>query len=881
MKTVRIEGNPCEGCLLSGNKVPIRGSKNARFLVVGKPVTANMERNRQNITPAAMKMFAKYMKESGFTKKDFVFTNSIRCGYDPTEWRAKDRHIIEQHCREHLIRLIEKMEPEMIIPMGVDASSAVFGRKVKITKVRGVAAYHREFDTYVLPLLEPSYVHINPQHEPLFASDCKSVERVVRHGYDLEKAEKDVLGKYEIIKDLQFLIDMEPEELVFDLETLGTRWYETQNKIMTMQFCTEEGKAYLLPWDHPDDKASLRLKQKIRRQLKQLLQNPNTSVIGQNLKFDVSWIREELGFFFRIDHDTLMMAATIDENMQNSDLDTLTKMYAPEMAGYADYFNSRYDKSRMDLVPLSDIVDYGCGDVDACFRVYKVLLEEIRKDEKLWIYYRRVAMSGINAFARIERRGMLVDEDALDELEEVLAEHVEELRVKLMKQVPRSIKRKHVEAGLKFSRKDFLIDILFNHPDGFQLTPKVYTKTTANLADEFKVPSTSSKDHLPYFFDDPVAGDFCIDLAEWIKLDRLLGTSIRRFREKYIYKGKIHPVYSLWTAVTGRTASKDPNGQNFPKRGKFAKQYRKIFVPEPGCVILEADLSQAELRISADMSGDKLMIDIYNSGGDIHRYTAAIVMGVSLDEFNTLPAEEQALARFKAKAVNFGFLYGMGWRKFIVYAKTQYGVEFDEREAQRIRNGFFNRYNALPLWHQAVRDFVQEHGYVRSYSGRIRHLPMVWSDDDYIRGEAQRQAINSPVQNFASDLGVMSIARLEQEISDAYLAITGFVHDAIYAMVPVEYLEWGAKTLKYYMETNPLEEWFGVRMKVPIVADVGFGWNGGETYELEGLNLEDPYEFEPIAYDAEAEEYKFELPYQKIPPNNGRKEEEEHILVYV
>lgn len=225
----------------------------------------------------------------------------------------------------------------------------------------------------------------------------------------------------------------------------------------------------------------------------------------------------------------------------------------------------------------------------------------------------------------------------------------------------------------------------------------------------------------------------------------------------------------------------------------------------------------------------------------------------------------------------------MGWRKFIIYAKTQYGVEFTEEEAQRVRVGFFSRYSNLPLWHQAVRDFVRKHGYVRSYSGRIRHLPMVWSEEEYIRAEAERQAINSPVQNFASDLGVMAVSRIEQDISDEYLAITGFVHDAIYAMVPEEYVEWGAKTLKYYMETDPIEEWFGVKMKVPIIADVGFGWNGGETYELEGLSadLDEPYDFEAIAYDPETNEYKFELPHQKLPPNMGRKKREKYMVIDV
>ena len=874
MKNIRIE-NPCSECLLVKRSINPVGSKKARFLVVCKHVPKSGNRRKHPLPSASLKLFAENMTKAGFTKDDFVFVNNVRCGYDPTKYLAKDRNIIEKSCREKLLRLIKKMQPEVIIPMGADAAKSVYGRAVKITKIRGVPEYNRNLDTMILPIMDPSYVHIYPQHRDIFASDCKSLKRIVDHDYDLDAVEKELWGDYKQVYDLQFIIDANPEVLAFDIETLGTRWQEKKNKIMTMQFCMEPGKAYLVSWDHPDDKASLRLKEKLKKQLKKILQNENTSIIGQNNKYDRVWIQNRLGIEYRIDHDTIMLASCIDENMQASDLDTLVKMYVPEMAGYADSFNAKYDKNRMDLVPLNEIVGYGCGDVDADIRLFYKLVDEVYQDEKLWCYYRYVAMPGINAFANVEQRGMLIDENALDALDKKLSRHVEKLRKKLLRQVPSSIKRKHAKDGISFTRKAFLLDILFNHEDGLKLEPKVYTKTTQNLAPKYRVPSCSTKDHLPYFFEE---SDFVIDLAEYIKLERLLTTNIRSFREKYITDGKIYPIYALWVAVTGRTSSRDPNGQNFPKRGTFAKTYREIFIPPPGYVIIEADLSQAELRISADLANDSVMLRIYNNNGDIHKATACVVMGISMGEFEKLSKDEQKLARFKAKAVNFGFIYGMGWRKFIVYAKTQYGVEFTEKEAKRIRREYFKLYSSLVGWHEAVRAFVQEHGYVRSYSGRIRHLPMIWSPDEGIAAEASRQAINSPVQNFASDLGVMAVARIEREIDPRYLAITGFVHDAIYAIVPEEYLEWGAKTLKYYMETNPLKEWFGIDMKVPIVADVGFGWDGGNTYEMAGLEIDKPFDFSKLEDDYEVD---FDLAEQKIPVHNGRRKIREYMEIYV
>lgn len=861
---------PCDGCPnRCGDEPKSRAKlrKGAKFLVVGKAPTYQMIQRGEHITGAAMKTFAKAMVKAGFDKEDFSFANSVRCDFDQTTYPTSEKKEINARCRHHLLKVIRHAKPEVVIPLGADAAKAVYGRAVKITKVRGVPEVSEELDATILAMTDPVQVNMYPQNRPLLESDCRTLARIYDYEYDLKSAEEDVLGDYQLVDDLQFLIDEDPPNLAVDAETLGLRFAIKSNKILTLQFCPEPGRAYLLSWDHPDRPMPHRKRKKIRRQLEELLCKPGRNLIGQNFKFDASWLLAKMGIHVRIGDDTLMLAATHDENLQSKDLDTLTKIHAPEMAGYADTFNATYDKSRMDLVPLDRIVGYGCGDTDASFRIWEALKPLVYQDEKLWNNYRYVSMPGLNAFLQIEQGGMLISRERLADFEKVLAEQVQEQFDSLIKQVPKSILRAHAEKGLKFTRRDFLQDILFRHPDGFKLTPRVYTKSTENLEPSMRVPSTSTKDHLPYFFD---SCPFTFELAEYIKNERVLGTNVRRFRDNYMEGEYIYPVYSLSTAVTGRTSSRDPNGQNFPKRGKTAKAYRKIFIPHEGMVLLEADLSQAELRIAGDMANDKVMIDIYNSGGDIHRRTATIVMGCTLDEFSKLDKEEQSLARFKAKAVNFGFLYGMGWRSFISYAKTQYGVEFTERESQRIRAGFFSTYKGLEPWHRRMKEFATEHGFVRSYSGRVRHLPMVYSAEEGIRAEALRQAINSPVQEFGSSLGVMSLSRLTQTIDPAYMRLYGFVHDALYAEVPAKYVEWGAKTLKYYMETNPLEEWFGRKLKLPIVADVGFGMNGSDTHEMETLDLDKPYDFS-------LHELDFELPAQKIPPYNGEFELEEHL----
>lgn len=1159
----------CKDCLLQCRPVKSRYANKGRFLVIAKTPTYNQVRGGDNIAPAAMKVFANNMRRCGFTKKDFVFTNSILCNYDNTRHNSRDNKIIQKACRGNLLELVDQVQPEVIIPLGAEAAASIYGRGIKITKARGVPDRIEGVDAIILPMMDPALVHIYPQHSPLFASDCNTLQRIVKYDYDLGAAEKSVFGDYRQIYDLQFLINRKPEVLSFDVETKGARWQEEDNHLLTMQFSTQQGEGFLLSWRHPDDPYPIRGRDKIKKQLKELLTNPSTKVIGQNCKFDMMWVWRTFGFRAQIGGDTLMLAATLDENLQNKNLDTLTKIYAKELAGYADVFNSKYDKARMDLVPLKDIINYGVCDADAVFRVHKRLRGELEEDSRLTNYYDTVAMPGINAFMAMERPGMLVDEKALDEFEVEVEEYVEGLRKSILAQVPRPVKRDRTRAhkDLQLSKAEFIIQILFEHRHGFGLTPQVFTKKTENLEGKFKIPSTSSKDHLPYFFEKcPIT----IEIAEWMKANRLLGTSIRRFRENYICKGKIYPTYNLHTAVTGRTSSKDPNcfpgdvevltvngwerfdtvskntkvaqyellngeidfvaptnyikkytrqslvhiktdffidivctknhrfptmdrrrgtikshiaeeypkdrlqiqagfykggtkwlrhsqvvlicalqadahvtksgqitwvfskerkrdrlvealdkeyidygysitskgdyriyigrsrtpnwlvgkkifgkwimqcsqevlqdiskevfywdgdytreqiytstirqnvdwvqialiltgsrawcreasndkcklfnvlnvtqdlgysytanrridtvpykgyvycfstpkdtlivryngrvhvvhnSQNFISRGKFAKPYKRIFKAPDGYAIIGADLSQIELRLVANMSNDPVMIKIYQNGGDIHRHTAIKTMGITDAQFDAMGREDKKLKRFKAKAINFGFIYKMWWRRFKVYAKTDYGLEFTDKEAKETRERFFKTYPALERWHGAMECFAQDRGFVRSYSGRIRHLPMIYSEDEKVRQEAGRQSINAPVQNFGSDLGVLSMSRIDQEIDPNYMQLNGFVHDAVYVLVPLEYVEWGAKTLKHYMESNDIKALFDIDMKIPIVADVGFGINAGDVFEMDGLDFDKPFDFNELR---ENERESIDLPEQKIPPNNGR-----------
>jgi DNA polymerase-1 len=272
----------------------------------------------------------------------------------------------------------------------------------------------------------------------------------------------------------------------------------------------------------------------------------------------------------------------------------------------------------------------------------------------------------------------------------------------------------------------------------------------------------------------------------------------------------------LDNTVTGRTSSQNPNAQNFPKRGQTAKDFRRIFIPTEGFVFIEADLSQAELRIAAWMANDKKMLKIYQDGGDIHAATAAGVMNIPIEE---VKKED----RQKAKAINFGFLYGMWWTKFMDYAKTDYGVTFTPKQAEAIRTRFFTLYPSLENWHKTMKAFVREHGYVRALHGALRRLPSIKSSEDKIKQETERQAVNSPVQRFASDLGVLALARFDRDCPRDRMRAVAFIHDAVVIEARKDSIDEAASALKWYMQNNPLEELFDITPPLPIASDVSIG----------------------------------------------------------
>lgn len=340
---------------------------------------------------------------------------------------------------------------------------------------------------------------------------------------------------------------------------------------------------------------------------------------------------------------------------------------------------------------------------------------------------------------------------------------------------------------------------------GYGVGLKVIEKTAKG------VPSVSS-DVLANYFGNPVVDD----LLEYRRLTKL-ETFIKSWEEIQV-KDRIYPSFNI-TARTGRTTCSSPNIQQIPQD----KNVRNLIEARPGWKIKEQDYSQIELRVASMFSGDTNMQHAYQSGSDLHSKTTELLFG----DTSSLSPQEQKRKRTEAKSMNFGFLYGMSAKTFVDYAKG-YGLNITEEESEGFRNNFFKAYPTLLQWHEDCKNYARANGYTWSPIGRKRFLPDINSSNFKLRGQAERQSINSGVQGFASDMCTSALADIvfSDEIDHDRCIVLGSVHDAILFEIRDDYVDEVSPIINRLMEKPSIIE--GIDIPIPIVADseVAQAWGG-------------------------------------------------------
>lgn len=673
-----------------------------------------------------------------------------------------------------------------------------------------------------------------------------------------------------------------PAEITFDEEGNLTEIPRDAAVPLICQISYKAKHALIVPLDvdyFPG--LTIEMRDKLMLQVKMLLEDETIAKTGHNLGYDYRIMQNQGIIIKGWTADTLQLAFCADENMQKKSLDECVARWLSHYAGYSKEFERQVDYDKMREVPHSLMLPYAGGDTDTGLQLARVMMMDLKKDKRMWNLFNKVQMPALRAFTEISVDGMPIDTVQLGKIWTMCVEQEEKLWQKLLEMIPIAVRQAVLNTRKKnetdrdlfnFKSPELIRAILFTQ-EGYGLVPVIFTEATMNLEEDEQLASTSSKKHLPYFDTCP----FVEVLEEYVKLRHLMSSFVgqpqrivrRQLRrgarvgkgKRIIYVGedrfvehvekatglyqhiskygRVHPGFHLHKVITGRTSCSEPNIQQVPKRDlkrseiKWAKLYRKIYVADtPEGYIVAADLSQIELRLVAWMAQEPTMLQIYNSGGDIHAATGAQVKGMSMADFYALEdssPDDFEFGRYLAKAVNFGFIYGAWWTTFKSYAKTQYGIDVSDNEAKSFRERFFEKFSALPVWHETMKGFAHENGYVRSLHGALRRLPSIHSSDKIIRQMAERQAVNSPIQRMGSDFGVMGLTRFHRDCPKDKMRVKGFVHDQVIVAVDhLDYVPEAASALKFYMETLPLQAWFGLTAPLPIVADVEIGKNMGE-----------------------------------------------------
>lgn len=559
---------------------------------------------------------------------------------------------------------------------------------------------------------------------------------------------------------------------IIDIETTGLNRYKDEITWIGVGFAEDlnsETKIKTFDWSDFADRA--RFVRAVDR-----MRQDKMKTIFQNGKFDTLFIEEKTGINLPISEDIMLMGTAYDLAADHG----LKKM-AQVYLGVPDWDISKKDKTSGDK---KKVRPYLRDDVKYTWKLFQFFMKHMTSDQ--FRIYRKLLRPAYLMYRDAERYGAYVDVKALKECRKKYAKIEKDCLAVLNSQYQ-----------INWNSSGQVAEVLFEK-EGLPVLKKS-KKTGKPSADAGVLKRLASKGHkLPQ------------QIIEYKAANTLNKMFLNRWEDDLGPDKRIHPSFNLTNVVSGRTSCQNPNLQQVPR----TKDVRGIYKAPPGRLFFEADYSQLELRIAADYSNDPTMLDIYLNNGDIHTTTAKLMTG------GREPTKEE---RGKAKAVNFGFLYGMMAKKFVDYAYDSYGVSFTLHEAEVFREKFFAKYARLLPWHHEQEMICEAMGGVYNKFGRFRKLPLIYSQNKWDRASAARRAINTPVQGTGSDLLLSAASQIHKELRREGLTIVGTVHDSILGEFYEEDKDWIVDEIRRIMLHPAAMDEFGVELKVPLDCDIGVG----------------------------------------------------------
>ncbi|MDR0507413.1 MAG: DNA polymerase I [Dysgonamonadaceae bacterium] len=597
----------------------------------------------------------------------------------------------------------------------------------------------------------------------------------VSHTYHLLDDETKIANLIEKIKD--------KKQVSFDTETTGIDPLSAE--LVGMSFAVEEGEAYFLPVSEKKEDA-----QKIVAPFMEILNDENILKIGQNIKYDINVLKK---YGIQVNgptFDTLIAHYLINPEYRHN-LNYLAETYLNYRTVHIEELIGAKGKNQLNMrqVPVNQLADYAAEDADIALKL-KNIFEKLIEENNLYDLLYNIEMPLVSVLADMEESGVRLDISALKESSVVLTKYLQEIETDVFEM-----------AGKEFniSSPKMVGEVLFDHLKIDEKSRK--TKSGQYITNEDVLEKMKNKH--------PVVEK----ILEYRKVKKLLTTYIDALPALISpLDGKVHTTYNQATTSTGRLSSTNPNLQNIPIRDAEGKEIRKAFIPDSDCVFFSADYSQIELRIMADLSGDSNMIEAFLSGQDIHAATAAKIFGIPLEEVTKD-------MRRKAKSANFGIIYGIS-----VFGLSEQ-LRIPRSEAKELIEGYFYTYPQVKEYMDKSIEKARETGCVETIFHRKRFLPDINSHNAVVRGYAERNAINAPIQGSAADIIKVAMNKIHRRFKEENLKSRMImqVHDELNFNVIADELEKVKEIVIFEMEN-------AAQLKVPLVADCGFGNNWLEAH---------------------------------------------------
>lgn len=795
-------------CLLGDERSP------KKVLLVGEAPGVQEEKAGRLFIGRAGRLLRQSLERCDFSEEDYSIINSVCCR-PPANRTPKAAEI--KACKYWVDQVIRDVNPRYVLIMGNPALKSVLNL-TGITKYRGKP---QEIDGVIyLPTFHPSAVLRDPTKEGAFEADLQLLADIVDNkGVPREEGLNPVVvNNRALVKEM---LDDLNGGVSFDIETTCLYPWDKIAQVNLIGFGTRRTQ-WILPASHFCPEASVWNKKQLERILRQLTEAlQDCVVIAHNGKFDSLWMKVHYGVDWEINFDTMLAHYLLNENSLHN-LEYLAQIYLGAVHYDLDPRTAPWDK----------LIVYHAKDLYYTRKLKYLFARRLHKEANSRTIFQRILMPCSTMFTEAELNGFYVDVPEMGKVEKKLRAQVAELERKLKKY-----------GDINFNSTQQLANLLFKELKPIEYTGKGAPSTKESVLKRLKHPITDA-------------------MLEHRSATKLLGTYIKGWKP-FLVGNLIHPSFKLHGAVTGRASCEHPNLQQVPRDSSI----RSLITAPKGWVFVEADLSQIELRIAAELSGERNMLDTFYSGKDIHWRTAIreISRGggeaelvvktaqqhlgrkVSYDEAVQVIYEmgvKKASAidkrwgdlRYKAKAVNFGFLYGMWHKKFRDYAYDEYGIQLTEAQAKASREAYFDMYPGLEEWHERQRRYARRWGYVLSLSGRKRRLPQAQLPRDCPeRREAERQAINTPVQSFANELNFMAALQIREEFntgSSNKVRITGTVHDSIHFWIRQAHVEKVVPRILEIMKHPALLDTLNIRIRVPVEAEAKIGpWSKGKELD--------------------------------------------------